>query len=88
MNFPGLTWRRVLRTPPLLLGGVPQVHQMMINLTIQIFDYNGAKHSPPGVKVTKVRGPPLCISGDPLSQIIICQMMMKLTIQISDYNDF
>ena len=25
MNFPGLAWRRVLRTPPLLLGGVPQV---------------------------------------------------------------
>ena len=48
----------------------------------------GAKHSPPGAKVSKARGPPLCISGDPLSQVIICQMMIKLRIQISDYNDF
>ena len=36
MIFPGLAWRRVIRTPPLLLGGVPQVYE------------NGAKHSPPG----------------------------------------
>ena len=49
---------------------------------------NGAKHSPPGAKITKARGPPLCIPGDPLSQVIMCQMIIKLTILISDYNDF
>ena len=41
-----------------------------------IFGSHGGKHSPPGAKVTKARGPPLCRPGDPLSHIIICQMMI------------
>ena len=27
-----MAWRRVLRTPPLLLGGVPQIHMRKIRL--------------------------------------------------------
>ena len=40
---------------------------------IDDFKINGAKHSPPGAKMPKDRGPPECVSGDPLSQVIMCQ---------------
>ena len=54
MNFPEFAWRRVLRTPPLLLGGVPQVFPELHQ------SKNGAKHSPPGHQ-----GAPNCPQGGP-----------------------
>ena len=49
---------------------------------------SGAKHSPPGAKVSKVRSPPVHSPGDPLSQAIMCQMKVKFTIGICDHNIF